>query len=65
MKTEKTAAKPAKKPCEAETEFCSNEMVLTYGVNGSEKKGETFRICGACMVILKRQGSKFKQVVVS
>lgn len=53
-----------KKTCEAGTQLCSGELVLTYGVNGSEKAKppQVFRICGACMVYLKRGGVKFKQV---
>ncbi len=51
-----------KNTCEAKTQLCSGQMVTTYGVNGSEKEGQTFKICGACMVYLKRGGSKFKQV---
>jgi hypothetical protein len=31
-------------------------------VNGSEKEGHTFLICGACVVYLKGAGSKFKAV---
>lgn len=54
--------KKQKCKCEANTEFCSGEVMAKYGVNGSEKEGKTFWICGACMVILKRNGSKFKQV---
>lgn len=54
--------KKKKDLCQAQTQFCSGELIARYGVNGSEKDGKTFRICGACMVILKRQGAKFKQV---
>lgn len=57
-----SARKKSKKPkCEARTEFCSGELLACYGVNGSEKEGKTFLICGACMVILKRGGHKFRQ----
>ena len=52
----------AKKRCEAKTCICSNTLVQTYGVNGSEKEGLTFRICGACSVYIKRGGSKLKVV---
>lgn len=52
--------KTKKQKCEAQTNFCSGELIKRYGVNGSEKEGKTFRICGACMVILKRGGAKFK-----
>lgn len=50
--------------CEARTQLCSNEMLATYGVNGSEKAKppQTFCICGACMVYLKRGGTKLKHL---
>lgn len=51
-----------KNKCQAKTNFCSGELVIRYGVNGSEKEGKSFLICGPCMVILKRGGTKFKQV---
>lgn len=43
-----------KKKCEAGTPICSNELVRTYGVNNSEKEGETFDLCGPCAVMLKK-----------
>lgn len=49
------AAKPT---CEAQTQLCSGELIQRYGVNGSARKGETFAICGACAVYLKRGGNK-------
>ena len=50
--------------CEAGTPLCSGELVVAYGVNGSEKvkPPQTFRICGACKVYLSRGGTKFKAV---
>jgi hypothetical protein len=54
--------KQTKLKCEARTNFCSGEILKRYGVNGSEKEKKTFVICGACMVILKRGGAKFKPV---
>lgn len=50
-----------KKKCSAQTFICSGELLAQYGVNGSEKEGKTFTICGPCMVYLKRGGSKFKR----
>lgn len=50
-----------KKKCQAETPICSNELVRTYGVNGSEKNGETFDICGPCAVMLRKQ-ARLKEV---
>lgn len=69
MKAElkKAVAKAKKTPsreCEAKTEFCSGQLVARYGVNGSEKEKETFLICGPCAVILKRNGSRLKQVAL-
>jgi len=51
-------AERKKRKCEAGTPLCSNELVRKYGVNGSEKNDETFDICGACAVYIKRGGSK-------
>lgn len=62
MKTKKKHKAATKQKCEANTEFCSGEILVRYGVNGSEKEGKTFVICGACMVILKRRGAKFKRM---
>lgn len=44
----------AKEKCEAGTPLCSNELIQTYGVNGSEKENKVFRICGPCAVWLRR-----------
>lgn len=52
----------SRKICEASTQICSNQLVVRYGVNGSEKEGQTFYICGPCAVYLKRGGSKLKSV---
>lgn len=52
----------AKKKCEAGMPICSGQLVRTYGVNGSEKEGKTFNLCGPCMVYLKRGGAKMKAV---
>lgn len=54
--------KRARPGCEAGTELCSGELVRRYGVNGSEKQGETFRLCGPCAVYIKRGGSRLKEV---
>lgn len=43
-----------KKKCEGATQLCSGALVARYGVNGSEKKGVTFLLCGACKVYLGR-----------
>lgn len=44
-----------KKPrCEAQTMICSGELIATYGVNGSEKEGKVFAICGPCAAYLNR-----------
>lgn len=51
-----------KTKCQAATNFCSGQLMRRLGVNGSEKRGKTFNICGACYVILKRGGNKFKIV---
>ena len=52
-----------KKPaCEAETPICSGALVRPYGVNGSEKEGITFQLCGPCAVMIKRSGSRLKAV---
>lgn len=48
--------------CEAQTNFCSDELVAKYGVNGSEKENKHFNICGPCVAILRRNGAKFKQL---
>lgn len=50
-----------KMKCEAQTEFCSGELLARYGVNGSEKEKKLFTICGPCAVIIRRGGSKLKQ----
>ena len=50
------------KTCEAETVMCSGELMAEYGVNESEKKGETFALCGVCAVLIRKGGSKLKQV---
>lgn len=50
-----------KRKCEADTPLCSGELVRKYGVNGSEKTGETFSLCGPCAVYIKRGGSKLKE----
>jgi hypothetical protein len=42
------------KNCEAQTPLCSDQLVLRYSVNGSEKEGKTFLICGPCKVWLGR-----------
>lgn len=60
-KKEKSAKTPAKKKCEAGTPLCSNSLVARYGVNGSEKEGVTFLLCGPCKVYLGKT-SKLKQV---
>ena len=57
-----TKKKKKNKKCEAQTEFCSGELITKYGVNDSEREGKTFDICGACAVMLRRGGSKLKQV---
>lgn len=57
-----TAKKKKKNDCQAGTELCSGELMATYGVNGSEKQGEVFKICGACAVMIRRGGSKLKQM---
>ena len=56
--------KPAKKAaaCEASTPLCSGELMATYGVNGSEKEKQLFRICGACAVYIRRGGSRLLTV---
>jgi len=43
-----------KETCEAGTVICSGQLIKRYGVNGSEKEGKTFLICGPCAVYLKR-----------
>ncbi len=48
--------------CEAGTPLCSGSLIVSYGVNGSDKKNETFRLCGACAVYLKKGGAKLRQV---
>ena len=48
--------------CEAGTPICSGEMIVTYGVNGSEKKGQSFKLCGPCAVFLRKGGNKIVQV---
>lgn len=54
-------SKRTKKPkCEAHTNFCSGELLSRYGVNGSEKEGKRFIICGPCAVILRRGGNKLR-----
>lgn len=40
--------------CAAKTPLCSNECIAVYGVNGSEKEGTTFKICGPCRAYLGR-----------
>jgi hypothetical protein len=54
-------SKTAKKTCAAGTIICSGELITTYGVNGSEKDGKTFAICGPCAAYLRRT-NKLKQV---
>lgn len=53
---------PKKKTCQLHSPICSGQMMVTYGVNGSEKEGQVFAICGPCAVYLRRGGSKLKQV---
>lgn len=53
--------KGKRKTCDAKTQLCSGSLISTYGVNGSEKQGITFQICGACAVYLKRT-NKLKPV---
>jgi hypothetical protein len=52
--------KKQKKKCEANTPFCSGELLARYGVNGSEREGKDFVLCGPCRVFLKRGGHKLK-----
>lgn len=40
--------------CQAGTIICSGELIQSYAVNGSDKDGKTFRICGPCAVYLRR-----------
>lgn len=47
--------------CEGATQLCSGSVLARYGVNGSEKEGVTFVLCGACKVYLGRT-SKVKAV---
>ncbi len=46
--------KAKKEKCEAGTPICSGSLVARYSVNGSEKEGQTFALCGACKVYLGR-----------
>jgi hypothetical protein len=49
------------KHCESQSPICSGELVRAYGVNGSEKKGLTFWICGPCAVLIRHGGSTLKE----
>lgn len=62
-----TAAKQKKKKrvkpkCEAKTPLCSGQAVATYGVNGSEKEGTTFKLCLACAAAVRMGGSRLKNI---
>lgn len=49
----------SKRPtCEVKTHFCSNEMVRR--MTGPEHGDPIFWCCGACWVMLKRQGVRLK-----
>lgn len=47
-------SKAKREKCEAKTPICSGSMVRRYSVNGSEKAGYTFPLCGPCKVYLGR-----------
>ncbi len=47
--------KRKKKKCQAHSVVCSDKLVRTVSVNGSQaKKGKTFRMCAACRALLGR-----------
>lgn len=46
-----------KKKCEAETEMCSNQAVITY----YNVKNEPLDICVDCAILLRRSGVKISQ----
>ena len=50
----KTKAKAKKVKCEGQSPICSGSLVRQCSVNGSEKEGKTFALCGACRVYLGR-----------
>ena len=47
-------AKQTKPQCESQGPICSGELVRRYSVNGSEKEGKTFLLCGPCRVYIAR-----------
>lgn len=46
--------------CALNTHFCSGECIATY--TGTKKGDPTFDACIACIVIMRRQGLKVRQV---
>ena len=46
--------KAKKLKCEGGTPLCSSQLIRRYSVNGSEKEGQTFQLCGPCKVYLGR-----------
>lgn len=46
--------------CEGKTALCSGELLARYGVNDSQKEGQTFVLCGACVVYLGRTNKIIK-----